>query len=343
MIIYSSLCLPFIDKKCNHHTLLSKLTLIAMEENKHSLLQPLLPFFNSPSSSPNSTSTTTASSSDSLHHHDDDDDHDTCNTTTTKVTTISNTSIILRLLSVLFVSLISIWANYEASKTFHVTILNDDKDSLAGRRFALSYVSNDKATRIILNTSSFVEHLLYPNNNELHCTKKKHIDTVTLRLPRHNLNATTATVSSTERFSGYYVIDISHTLLENNEEYNNHIAIVGAVQRAMARVWLYDGRSSAPPGLVDGMAEYVAELAGFRRERVSGGCDGHHRGWWVEKDARVVARYLHYCEGYKKGFIQRLNEALKDTWHDRMVDDVLGMPAMELCGLYNNASSPNLI
>lgn len=126
------------------------------------------------------------------------------------------------------------------------------------------------------------------------------------------------------------------------------MAIVGAIQRAMVRVWLWDGGSSAPPGLIDGIVEYVAELAGFHRERVSGGggmlpeCDDGHDGWWVDKDPGVVAGWLHYWEGYKKGFIQRLNEAMRDTWHDHMVDDVLGIPATKLRGLYN-ASSINLI
>ncbi|KAE9617047.1 hypothetical protein Lal_00035175 [Lupinus albus] len=248
----------------------------------------------------------------------------------------NNNSIILRILFVLLVALISIWANFEASKTFSITLVNDTKDSIAGHRFTLSYVSNDKATRILLNTSSFVQHFLYPTNN--HNYPEKNVNSVTLRLTRQNI---TTTVSTGEIFNSY-VIDISHTLLEDDQQYNNKMAIVGAVQLAMARVWLYDGRSSAPSGLIDGMAEYVAEMAGFRRERVSvTKCDGR-RSWWVDMDPRVVVGYLHYCEGYKKGFIQRLNQALKDTWYDRMVDDVLGMPASKLCGLYED-SSFNLI
>lgn len=323
-----------------------------MEEyHKHSLLQPLLPFIFSRSSTATSTTTFTATTTSSYSLHDTDQHHDNINDPCNNPKLfISDNSIILRILLVLSITLISIWANYEASKTFDITIVNDAKDSLAGHRFALSYVSNDRATRIVLNTSSFVEQLLYSNNNKHY--HKKHIDSVTLRLTRRNLNAT-ATVSATgnrhrgggKNFNGY-VIDISPTLLED-ESYDK-MAIVGAIQRAMARVWLWDGGSCAPPGLIDGIVEYVAELAGFRRERVSGSggelpeCNDGHHGWWVDKDASVVAGYLHYCEGYKKGFIQRLNEAMRDTWHDRMVDDVLGIPATKLCGLYN-ASWPNLI
>ncbi|CAL0303727.1 unnamed protein product [Lupinus luteus] len=276
------------------------------EEDKHSFLQPLV------SSSSSNENNDFSNNSKLLKNN-------------------NNSNIILRILLVFFVVLISIWANYEASKTFAITIVNDAKDSLAGHRFALSYVSNDKATRILLNTSSFVQHFLYPTNNNHHYPEKN-VNSVTLRLTRQNL--TTTAVSAGERFNSY-VVDISHTLLEDDQKYNNKMAIVGAVQVAMARVWLYDGGSSAPSGLIDGMAEYVAEVAGFRRERISvTKCDGG-RAWWVDMDPRVVVGYLHYCEGYKKGFIQRLNQALSDTWHDSMVDDVLGIPASKLCGLYD--------
>ena len=316
------------------------------EENKHSLLQPLIPLFSPSSSTTSNSSTTTFTTSSSLSSYSIHDyNNDLCNNSKLF---ISNSNIILRILLVLLVAAISIWANYEASRTFDVTIVNDAKDSLAGQRFALSYVSNDKATRIVLNTSSFVEHFLYPYDNNNKRYPKKHIESVTIRLSRRNLNATaTATVTVTgdhqggrKNFKGYYVIDINPVSLEG-EDYNNMALIVAAIQRAMARVWLWDGGSRAPPRLVDGMAEYITELAGFRRKRVSGSgvelpeCDGHQGWWWEDKDPRQVARYLHYYEKYKKGFIQRLNEVMRDTWHDRMVDEVLGVSSMKLCGLYN--------
>lgn len=302
--------------------------------NHHSLRQPLIPLF-TPSSSSSSYS---LHNNNNIHHHIHDNNNDNDN------------SIILRILLFLSVSLISLWANYEASKTFHITILNDTKDSPAGRRFDLSYVSNDKATRILLNTSSFAQHLLYNNNNDNTSYKsKKRIGSVTLRLAPHNLNTTTATATVRKDLDNY-VIDLSPVLLEDGS-FDNKVAIVGAIQRAMARVWLFDGGSRAPLGLLDGMAEYVAQLAGFRRrETVSssvfggGGCDGGGAGglWWEDRDPGHVARWLHYCENYREGFIRRLNQAMRDTWHDRMVDDVLGIPATKLCGLYN-ASWLNLI
>ncbi|PQM37182.1 uncharacterized protein Pyn_39938 [Prunus yedoensis var. nudiflora] len=94
-------------------------------------------------------------------------------------------NILVRFLSVFFIGLLALYANREASKGFDITVINDIKDSVAGRRFHLFYVSNDKATRIILDTSNFVEHLLYP---EAHAQPKKHINHVVLRLS--SLNST---------------------------------------------------------------------------------------------------------------------------------------------------------
>ncbi|CAK8565462.1 unnamed protein product [Lathyrus sativus] len=278
-------------------------------ENK--LLQPLLPHFNH--------------SSHEINQHTNNN---------------TNNNIIRRILFFLFVALISIWANYEASKTFDIYIVNDTKDSLAGHRFTLFYISNDKAARIVLNTSSVVEKILYPNSNHDNVKNKKNIKTVTLRLVRRNLNTTTRiTTAVGENNNKNYVIEISSMLLE--DESFNEMVIVGEIQRAMARIWLWDGRSRAPPRLLNGMAEYVAELAGFRREWLFRGdgelpeCEVGRGLWWEDKDPTHVARLLNYCENYEKGFIQRLNEALIDTWHDRVVDDLLGLNDNKLCGLYN--------
>jgi hypothetical protein len=52
-----------------------------------------------------------------------------------------------------------------------------------------------------------------------------------------------------------------------------------------------------------------------------------------------VAHCLGCFEGYQKGFIQRLNQAMKDRWQDRMVEDALGMPTQNLCTSSYNSSS----
>lgn len=304
------------------------------EEDKHSLLKPLI----IPSLIPSSTTNTTLYSLCNPHHHHQNDPRNN----NTKLF-ISDKSIIHRVILLLLVSILSIWANHEASKTFQITLVNDTNDTPAARRFALNYVSNDRAARILLNTSSFVENLLYPHHNDT----KKHVESVTLCLTRRN----TTTVYAAGEGSSSYVIDISPALFEYDGKNHHHeeVAVVGAVLRGMARVWLWNGGSRAPIGLLDGMAEYIAELAGFRREGLPEcGQEEEALGglrWWEDKEPAHVARLLHYCEDYyKKGFIRRLNEAMRDTWHDRVVEDVLGVPltTMRPCG-GDNVSWPNQI
>lgn len=298
-------------------------------DDQNSLLHPLISITTT-ISHPSSAATVSSSLSSLCHHN-------SAFNLSAKAFPSKNKIIIIRLLFVLSVAAISLWANHEASKSFEILLVNDARDIPAGRRFDLFYVSNDRATRILLNASSFVEHLLYPNNIP-HQFHKKQIGHVTLRLASRNLNAT---VSAGNQYSrggrkvNNYVIDLSPSLIQ---EANYNEAIERAVLLAMARVWLWDGEGRAPARLIDGVVEYVAEVAGYKRKGVSGAgewspeCDGV---WWKDEDPRTVPRFLHYCEAHKEGIIRRLNQAMRDTWHDRMLDDVLEMPAKKLCAFYN--------
>lgn len=285
-------------------------------KDQHGLHQPLLPTTTAAAT----TTTTTASSSL--------DANEACDT---NLIPLSNFSILIRLLMVLFIGTLSLWANFEASKGFEITIINDAKHTPAGQYFTLFYVSNDKATRIVLNTSEFVENLLYPNNNHYHYPKKV-VHHVTLRLATHNFTHKVTNHQAQKKHE--YVININPLVFEDFDV--NH-AMVSSVQRSMARIWLYDGESSAPPTLLDGLVEYVTMVAGFvhvkdydKVYKLPEPCD---QKWWEDKDPRVVAHLLGYFEEQQKGFIQRLNQAMKDRWEDQMVEDALGMPAQHLCGL----------
>ena len=253
---------------------------------------------------------------------------------------------VFRLLFLVSIGILSIWANDESSKGFNITIVNEAPDSLAGQRFALFYVSNDKATRILLNVTNFVENLLYDvvNHSEL---PKKPLSQVTLRLAGEKFTGEEVSVHSSGRGGGeesdHFIINISPIVILRRKADLDH-AMVSAILRGMARVWLWDGESRAPPELLSGVVEYIAMAAGFGRENSHGlggaaelssekYCGGGGHVWYEDKDPKVVARYLDYYEKHEKGFIRRLNGAMKDRWHDRMVDDALGEPAVHyLCG-----------
>ncbi|PON90700.1 Basic secretory protein [Trema orientale] len=256
----------------------------------------------------------------------------------------SSNGIVSRLLFLLSIGILSIWANYESSKGFEITIVNAAPHSLAGQRFALFYVSNDRATRIVLNATNFVENLLYDAVDQQPNTKP--VSHVTLRLAGENFTGEVSVRSSGDgEESHHFIIDISPrvVMLRSKKADVDH-AMESAVLRGMARVWLWDGESRAPPELLSGVVEYVAMAAGFGRESSLGpggaaelsdkcGDGGGGRVWYEDKDPRVVARFLDYYEKREKGFIRRLNGAMKDRWHERTVDDALGKPAVQyLCG-----------
>ncbi|GMI86781.1 hypothetical protein like AT2G42900 [Hibiscus trionum] len=267
------------------------------------------------------------------------------------VSSSTTSGIICRLLLLILIAAISVWANHEASKGFKVTVINNAavKDSSAGRRFHLFYISNDEATRIILNTSALVENILYPNHRD---QSKKPVHHVVLQLAAGDQNPSTTKVSVATTSKGkesVYVISLSPSIME---EGNVKYSVISAIQRAMARIWLWDGAesSAAPPWLIDGMAEYIWTRAGFghRDEETtlhsgwkdqfccvvselcskskmnkSGAC-GDHRKWTKSggvcncgddrKDPKIVAGALGYLEQRNKGYVQGLNRSLRDGW-----------------------------
>ncbi|XP_042482243.1 uncharacterized protein LOC122062665 [Macadamia integrifolia] len=250
--------------------------------------------------------------------------------------TASISQIIYRIALVIFIAIVSIWANYEASKGFAVTIINDAGDTPVGHRFSLLFVSNDKATRIVLKTSQFAENILYPDAGN----PKKRVDRVTIRFTGQNLtHAVVVNTSNRHEF----VLHISPcVMLETNVEN----AMVSAVQRGMARVWLWDGEMRAPTSLLDGLVEYVSVSAAATAAAavVTASSESGNIRWspensggqncWDDRDSMAVAQFLSYCEGHRHGFIGRLNQALREGWHVRMVDDALGLPAQQLCSSY---------
>lgn len=244
---------------------------------------------------------------------------------------LSNQAVAVRLLLFAFIGITSLWANHEASKGFDVTILNNAKGSPAGQRFDLFYVSNDEATRLLLNASTFIENLIYPSE----AFPKKTVKSVHLTLSRRYLSSSVA-VEQLDDGGVDFAVHLSPSIFN---ERNVNRAMSEAVFRGMSRVWLWDGEAHAPPSLLAGMVEHIIAAAGFVEMEYSGGvvttstaCDPM---WWKDKDPTEVALFLDHHERQQKGFIQRLNQGLKSRWHDRTVEDALGMPAQRPCGSFD--------
>ncbi|XVE86237.1 hypothetical protein DITRI_Ditri18aG0019400 [Diplodiscus trichospermus] len=256
----------------------------------------------------------------------------------------SSSGIVSRLFLVIFIGTISMWANYEASKGFKVTIINNAKHSPAGRRFHLFYASNDEGTRIIQNTSALVENILYPDSSKT----KKPVHHVILQLASKNLT-TKVIVEKSKSKEFVYVISLCPSILE---EINFKYAVASAIQRGMARIWLWDGESKAPPWLIDGMEEYIWMKAGFGGNNdtettevhqglkafgpeqlcfvLSQVCSNSNSNYNLssgdgnsaksgglcreDKDPKIVAQTLGYLEQKNRGYFQGLNQILRDPW-----------------------------
>ncbi|KAL7185185.1 hypothetical protein ACSBR2_027169 [Camellia fascicularis] len=252
----------------------------------------------------------------------------------------SNSKIILRLFFIVVVGVLSLWANHEASKGFQIKIQNNAAaDSTASRQFDLLYVSNDKATRLVLKTSKFVETILYPNPNTTQ--PKKQVNRVTLGLTSRNLTHIVMVESLKDH---EFVLLLSPSIFM--EKTNVDHAMLRAVQNGMSRVWLYN--NNAPKSLIDGMVEYLSGLPGLgggaAAEDFSGGGNQPEsdNSCWKDENPRAVAHFLNYCEVYKKGFIQRLNQGMRVGWNDRTVEDAIGMPAQYVCASYMSQKKHHL-
>lgn len=270
--------------------------------------QPLLPKLNPSSTTPCSTP---------------DGNSRTAESSSAPPTTLAGLALVLVLAAM------SLWANLEAGEGFDITILNAAlPDSPAARRFDLLFVSNGKAAQILLNASGFVEHILYPN--ELY--PRKPVSSVTLRLAGHNLSEAVAVSEGDDsQRPGEFVIHVSPSAMADA---NPGLALGSAVQRAMARVWLWDGRGTAPKWIVDAMVEYLSLSAGFARDAVpvrpSGPC------WGEEGEPVGTARFLKYCEERRGGFMARLNRVMRKHWNEIMVDVALGSSSRAMCSAYRS-------
>ncbi|XP_076893843.1 uncharacterized protein LOC143545964 [Bidens hawaiensis] len=250
-------------------------------------------------------------------------------------------NIILRVMILSVVATVAIWANHEGSKGFSIVTINEaGKYSSPGKRFSIFYESNDKATRIVLNTSSFVEHLLYPNQDLQHT--KKQINSVTLRLAPTSFPEI---VSVYSRKPYEYVIKLSPSLMERS---SSHDEFVLAVLQGMARVWLWDGKGATPSMLLHGMVEYISTLAGFSNTKVLNSGTGvsimtltppPYEICWKDEDPRKVAGFLRYHDQRQQAgggeVIRRLNKRMIEGWNDQMMDDALGMAGQHACATYN--------
>lgn len=235
----------------------------------------------------------------------------------------STQSIVARVVAVLAVASVSLFAQHEASRGCHIDVVNAaPRHTIAGRRFDLFFVSNGQAARILHYANRGVEQALFPDMS----FPRKQVTRVTVQMAGYNLTSD-ATVASAGVAPGEYVISLSPGLMSNTDKAAD--AVATAVRRAVARMWLWDGRGAAPAIVTESMVEYLAS-------------GGDAEATPVEDAQCMSARFLKHLEHRRSGFVARLNRAMRDRWSDAAVDAALGVPARPVCTAYRAAAAAAL-
>ncbi|XP_021743494.1 uncharacterized protein LOC110709587 [Chenopodium quinoa] len=231
-----------------------------------------------------------------------------------------------RLLVIFLIGVISIWASHEASKGFAITAVNNMKDTPAGEKFTLFFVSNDEAIRLVQSSSTFAAEILFPGDGSI---PEKLIAQVDVQLVSHNLtNDHTVAVKSLGQKSKY-ILFINPLVMEFGDF---RYRIRKEIQKGMAEILLFNRQHTAPKTLLAGMVEYISDLAGFGSPKPVFKPRGFSAKCWEEKNSRIVAKFLAYCEKRNEGFVGRLNQEMnRDGWYEKLMDKVLEMPAMHFC------------
>ncbi|WOK91530.1 hypothetical protein Cni_G00221 [Canna indica] len=282
-------------------------------------------------SSPTATTTTTSSSSSSSTSasFSSSDNETTANPTAT------TPAILARLTAILTLVVLALWANHEASKGVDISIINSAAKShaAAAHLFHLKFVSNGRAYRITHRASQFVEQILYPDEQY----PRKPVDRITLQLAGVELASATS-ISADEATGGDYTIHLSPILMSVVDA---DAALAAAVQRAVARVWLWDGRRTAPEPLLDAVAEYLAAAAGFGPISLS---NAHASSRESNGSSCWSAEFLQYGEARQSEFVAALNRGMRQRWSELTEEDAFGSPPIRhLCAAYKSETGHQII
>ncbi|URD76004.1 Peptidase of plants and bacteria [Musa troglodytarum] len=243
---------------------------------------------------------------------------------TTASSLATTPAVLIRVTTILTLVAVSLWANYEASTSVDISVVNSADGSRAGRLFDLKFASNGRAHRIIHHASQFVEQVLYPDERY----PRKPINRITLRLAGHDDLPFLASVSPGSG-AGDYTIHVSPILMSAADA---DAALAAAVHRAVAKLWLWDGQRTAPEPLLEAAAEYLATAAGFgSRPNVAYAVALESNGtcWSAE--------FLRHCEAKRDGFVAGLNRGMQERWTELTADEAFGSPVQQACAAYRSA------
>ncbi|XP_038888317.1 uncharacterized protein LOC120078164 [Benincasa hispida] len=109
--------------------------------------------------------------------------------------------------------------------------------------------------------------------------------------------------------------------------------ITGVLYHEMTHIWQWNGKPSAPGGLIEGIADYVRLKSGY----IPGHWVGPGGGSAWDEGYDVTARFLDYLEGLRNGFVAELNRRLKNGYSAYYFVQLLGKPVDQLWADYKAA------
>ncbi|XP_074566003.1 uncharacterized protein LOC141822452 [Curcuma longa] len=222
---------------------------------------------------------------------------------------------LVRLLLLVAVAAFSLWANYEASKGFQVTVLNaaaaaassSSAFSSSARRFDLFFVANGRGARLVHRAGDSVQRALYPDAS----FPRKPVERVTLSMAPAvaadhggDCVAREETVAVRRgRREGEFAVELRPRVMEAADVAE---AVGVAVRRGVARVWLWDGRGRAPRRVLAALEDYLAtSSADALRGVLASQSTNDSAATGLPQEDFVCAA--------------RLNRAMMDGWDDRML------------------------
>ncbi|OWM87721.1 uncharacterized protein LOC116203548 [Punica granatum] len=122
-------------------------------------------------------------------------------------------------------------------------------------------------------------------------------------------------------------VRINTDYLENFQSGDVYDEFMGILFHETTHLWQWDGKGTAPKGLINGIADFMRLSAGWpsvgwTQRRGSG-------SRWDEGYA-VTAYFLEYCSDLKFGFIAELNARMKHYYSDNFFRQLLGKSVHEL-------------
>lgn len=124
-------------------------------------------------------------------------------------------------------------------------------------------------------------------------------------------------------------INISASALDNmyRPRENSRWMFTSLMFQEMAHVFQWNGESTAPQGLVEGIADYVMVKSGFyvkRRYTMPGAGQRWDEGFGVTE------RFLENCDVLLPGFTAKLNNKMRYRYTDEFFANLLGKPVNQL-------------